>query len=76
MNEANRLKLGGFLLISIALLVIGFISVGVGKLFEPRGIRDIVPRDIFLDFILRYAGLIDFHLYRTGRVGHTFDEVV
>ena len=36
MNEANRLKLGGFLLISIALLVIGFISVGVGKLFEPR----------------------------------------
>ncbi|MBS1370846.1 MAG: MCE family protein [Lentisphaeria bacterium] len=36
MNEANRLKLGGFLLISIALLIIGFVSVGVMKLFEPR----------------------------------------
>lgn len=36
MNEANRLKLGGFLLISIALLIIGFVSVGVVKIFEPR----------------------------------------
>ncbi len=36
MNEANRLKLGGFLLISIVLLILGFVSVGVGKLFEPR----------------------------------------
>jgi len=36
MNEANRLKLGGFLLISITLLVVGFISVGVCKLFAPR----------------------------------------
>ncbi|MDR0931463.1 MAG: MlaD family protein [Victivallales bacterium] len=36
MHEANRLKLGGFLLISIVLLIVGFISVGVAKLFEPR----------------------------------------
>ncbi|WP_294507779.1 MlaD family protein [uncultured Victivallis sp.] len=36
MNEANRLKLGGFLLISITLLIIGFVSIGITKLFEPR----------------------------------------
>jgi len=36
MNEANRLKLGGFLLISVTLLIIGFVSVGIGRLFEPR----------------------------------------
>lgn len=36
MNEANRLKLGGFLLISMVLLIVGFVSVGFFELFEPR----------------------------------------
>ena len=36
MNEANRLKLGGFLLITITLLIVSFVLVGLGKIFEPR----------------------------------------
>lgn len=36
MNEANRLKLGAFLLISITLLVVSFVSVGITKLFAPK----------------------------------------
>ncbi len=36
MNEANRLKLGAFLLISITLLVVSFVSVGVTKIFASK----------------------------------------
>ncbi|MDD3886833.1 MAG: MlaD family protein [Victivallaceae bacterium] len=36
MNEANKVKLGGFLLLSATLLTASFIAVGVTKIFEPK----------------------------------------
>ena len=36
MQEANRVKLGAFLLISITLIVAGFLAVGIMRLFAPR----------------------------------------
>ncbi len=36
MNEANKVKLGAFLLISITLLVVSFLSIGVAKIFSAK----------------------------------------
>ena len=36
MQEANRVKLGAFLLISVSLIVAGFLAVGILRLFAPR----------------------------------------
>ncbi len=36
MQEANRVKLGAFLLISITLIVSGFLAVGIMRIFAPR----------------------------------------
>ncbi len=36
MNEANKIKLGAFLLISITLLIIAFVSAGINLLFAPK----------------------------------------
>ena len=36
MNEANKVKLGAFVLISAALLIIAFISAGALRFFAPK----------------------------------------
>jgi len=36
MNKANKVKLGAFVLLSVILLVIGFIATGVTKIFTPK----------------------------------------
>ena len=36
MNEANKVKLGAFILISIILLITAFISAGALQIFSPR----------------------------------------
>lgn len=36
MNEANKFKLGAFLLIAITLLIVGFLSAGIMQIFAPK----------------------------------------
>ena len=36
MNKANKVKLGAFVLLSVILLVVGFIATGVTKMFSPK----------------------------------------
>lgn len=36
MNEANKFKLGAFLLIAVTLLIVGFLSAGIMQIFAPK----------------------------------------
>ena len=36
MNEANKVKLGAFLLISITLLITAFLAAGISQIFSPK----------------------------------------
>ena len=44
--------------------------------FETGGVGDVVPGDVFLDFILRDTGGVNLDLDCTGRIGYGGDEVV
>ena len=48
----------------------------LGQGLERGGVRDIVPRHVFLDFILRNARLSYFHLHCAGGVRHFGDVMV
>lgn len=48
----------------------------LGEGVELRSVGDIVPGYILLDFILRYACGVDFHLYGACGVGHFGDKMV
>ena len=47
-----------------------------GQGFEAGGIGDVVPRHVFLDFVLRDAGLVDVDLHGAGGIGYLHDVVV
>ncbi len=46
------------------------------KVFQACGVGDVIPCHIFFDFILGYACLVDFHLYRPRWIWHGFNKLL